>query len=383
MQIRKQDFLNYCIKKTRKLNQSEQVPDREERASLQTILDVFDKVFYKKEESSKRYDSDDSEQLMDNGFIPQFDGGVDLSFDSDESDRSIDKFVIPQFDGGNDSESSQEEKIIEKSVFAINCENQEITTLLNFFRNCDFLWKSMSNHSLCQFDQKDSESNCFFCNMRSSCLRLNSPRAKGPKSLKLVEFTSQMFHYENQGWNWREKCDEINHFIGNTLKLLKRNENHILSFLGFPSGHCNQCQMQFALKSKYIYEVQTKNTEIVSNKTTIKEILQQFLISNGSKKCCMEFMKLENKQMKYVIFEFSSPIDININTSETLWGKRIEYKSHIAQINHEADGSKLTFFKHGDEVLYQDTNGDVCQSTVKVHKNVILLALIISDCQDD
>ena len=115
MQIRKQDFLNYCIKKASKLNRTEQVPDREERASLQTILDVFDKVFYKKEESSKRYDSDDSEQLMDNGFIPRCDGEVDLSFDSDESDRSIDKFVIPQFDGGNDSESSQEEKIIEKS----------------------------------------------------------------------------------------------------------------------------------------------------------------------------------------------------------------------------------------------------------------------------
>ena len=155
--------------------------------------------------------------------------------------------VIPQFDGGSDNA-----KLVEKKLFSINSEVKEIICLINFFRNCDFLWNSMSSHSLCEFNQKELGNNCFFCHMRSSCIRLNFPRSKGIKSLKLVEFTSQMPQYEAQGMDWKANCKDIKGFIANTLRLLKWSENKVSSLVGFPSGHCQQCQLNISLKSKYI-----------------------------------------------------------------------------------------------------------------------------------
>ena len=99
----------------------------------------------------------------------------------DTADQSNGDLVILQLDGGNDSESSDDEEMIQKNVFAINCEIEEISYLVNFFRNCDFLWESMLSHCICNNDQKQPEKNCFFCHMRSTYLRLNKERTKGPK----------------------------------------------------------------------------------------------------------------------------------------------------------------------------------------------------------
>ena len=105
---KKEYFLRYCIKKAHQIIPEETFPSKEEEISLQNKLDVFQKMFY----------------------------GDDISCNSNES---VDEVLISQLDGANDSESSQEEEIIEKNMFGINCEILEIVQLVNFLRNCYFI----------------------------------------------------------------------------------------------------------------------------------------------------------------------------------------------------------------------------------------------------
>ena len=67
--------------------------------------------------------------------------------------------VIQQLDGSNDVESDYNKQVIEKRVFAINCEVKEISDLINFFRSWDFLWSFLPNHTLCNVDQKQPDTN--------------------------------------------------------------------------------------------------------------------------------------------------------------------------------------------------------------------------------
>ena len=78
--------------------------------------------------------------------------------------------------------------------------------------------------------------NCFFCHMRSSCLRLSAPRGYGPKSLKAVEFSSQLNQYQHLlGWNWQENFEDLPTFVENTLKLLDKHESKTSELFGIPA----------------------------------------------------------------------------------------------------------------------------------------------------
>ena len=96
-------------------------------------------------------------------------------------------FICSQIDGANDLE---EETLSATNVYSVNCEIYEIHLVINFLRSFVFLWKLSTNHPKCDFNTKHKELNCFFCNVRSSLLRLNVKRMKGPKSLKPYEFIS-------------------------------------------------------------------------------------------------------------------------------------------------------------------------------------------------
>ena len=181
---RKRYFSKYCIKKAHKIIQDEPIPNPEEIASMQKVLDVFDKMYYTNETGDKNYgeDQDNFEYL-----ISQLDGQTDMMESSEE-----------------------EEQVIKKKLFAVNCEIQGISYLMNFFRSFDLLWKSTLGHCLCKSDQKEPDANCFFCHMRSSCLRLNSPRTKGPRNIKILEFTSQLNQYQSQlGCDWRTNVTHL------------------------------------------------------------------------------------------------------------------------------------------------------------------------------
>ena len=110
--------------------------------------------------------------------------------------------MFPHIDGAHDEEK---ETLSAKNVYSVNCEIDEICVVINFLRSSDFLWKLSTNHPKCDFNSKHKELNCYFCHVRSSLLRLNVHRIKGPKSLKPYEFISQLFRYEKLRWDWRLK----------------------------------------------------------------------------------------------------------------------------------------------------------------------------------
>ena len=108
--------------------------------------------------------------------------------------NSSDMEHICQLDGNDDFSSELEDKPC-KSIFSVSCEVKQVINLINFFRSFNVLWISTTTHTLCSLNQ-----NCFFCNIRSSCLRLRQERRTGPRCLKVNEFTCQLNQY---GPNWR------------------------------------------------------------------------------------------------------------------------------------------------------------------------------------
>ena len=89
------------------------------------------------------------------------------------------EYLISQLDGQTDIELSEEEEIvIKKNVFAVNCVISEISYLVNFFRSFDFLWRSTLNHCLCESDKKQSKETCFFLPYEKFLLKIKHPQSK-------------------------------------------------------------------------------------------------------------------------------------------------------------------------------------------------------------
>ena len=189
-------------------------PNKCEIVSIQSKVDAFEKMFYFDQEI------DHSPQ------IPDCD--VDLSDDTESvlsQNLSIHDYIIPQMDG-QITESSEDKVQKKKSIFSVNIGLNEITQLISFFRSFDNVWNSLDCHKICA--QNHLLESCFFCYMRSSCLRLNAVRRLGPKRLKINEFTSQLNQYQTVlGWNWHDHASNLPIFIQKTLSLLKVYESKI------------------------------------------------------------------------------------------------------------------------------------------------------------
>ena len=108
---------------------------------------------------------------------------MNLQFDS--SDETIEEFFedkrstnqlldgkIAQLDGFNEN-SAELGMGQAKNIFAINCEREDLVNLLNFFRSFNKVWLQSTFHQIC-----NAESNCFFCHIRSSMIRLRQERKK-------------------------------------------------------------------------------------------------------------------------------------------------------------------------------------------------------------
>ena len=127
------------------------------------------------------------------------------------SQTRLSNILICQLDGADDI-SSEEDHMPNKKIFSVSCEANEVVNLMNFFRSFNDIWILTNDHQIC-----DLNKNCLFCNMRSSCLRLRRERNTGPKSLKVNEFTSQLFHF---GDDWRSFSLDLKRFIEVTVNLL-------------------------------------------------------------------------------------------------------------------------------------------------------------------
>ena len=223
-QKEKRYFSTYCSQKIKEVLDIRSISSENEKASRQDTLDVFDKMYYSNpyfedQNQITRCSASDNdifeENHMSKSYETENEDSINIIKEHVQRSKSESDDPIPQLDG-NVSESSEDENIIKK-LFSVKCETRGIIQVLTFFRSLDFIWNSLSCHKLCS--TKSSGENCFFCHMRSSCLRLRATRGRGPKSLRLIEFTSQLNQYKSMlGWNWMENLTDL--MLEQQLKLL-------------------------------------------------------------------------------------------------------------------------------------------------------------------
>ena len=168
---------------------------------------------------------------------------------------------------------------------------KDIIQVLTFFRGFDFIWKSLPCHKMCS--QKSLDENCFYCHMRSSMIRLSASRGRGPKSLKLIEFTSQLKQYQSLlGWNWRENMVDLPSFVENTLKLLCKHERRTSDLFGVPELKCLKCKQVRKLEDQLVYHIDTSIIQSDSKEVNLKSLMDPLIKTSNMNNCCLENSEL-------------------------------------------------------------------------------------------
>ena len=213
---------------------------------------------------------------------------------------------------------------------------------------------------MCNLDES-----CFFCNLRSSCLRLRQIREKGPRSLKVNEYICQLEQYEKKlEWNWRDDKADIFSFVENTFKLLMLSEINLSSQFINSGNFCQNC---------------TPNDERISLRARIdvspavpgiKDIVNLALTQAG---ICQECKKFDNLEDKCMVIQLSQPVSVNLNDQEIQNGAQIVYKSHI----ENAQNIK-TFFRYDNKMYTQNDEDKIDHSTFGIHKDVMIICVYIS-----
>ena len=153
------------------------------------------------------------------------------------------------------------------------------------------------------------------------------------------------------------------------------NENKVSAIIGFPEGQCKKCLKTIKKQNKYMFEVNSEKIEYDSQKITIKDILKYLIKRNGYETCCLEFMQMKNSCENLVVLKFSQPTDINISSFEKVWGIRLKYMSHLKQLDQD---SRCSFFRKEDNILYQNSDGNIYESRFGIQTNVSILAVLLT-----
>ena len=227
------------------------------------------------------------------------------------------QYHIPQVDGLDDVSYM-------KNYFSVNCQIDELIALITFFRSFESFWNNSTQHTLCAY-QKNAE-NCFFCLMRSTCARINAPRATGPKSLKIVEFASQLPKYQDVlRWDWKKDKNNMTAFIENTLKLLIRSEKSVFERFVLQQ-YCKQCERCKVMSENLVMDlhVEFSGKKILSMQEVLSLIIQEFCDS------CRASLSVQS-QTGYVIIRFSRHVNIEISNNTSFMERKIKYVSHISE----------------------------------------------------
>ena len=224
---------------------------------------------------------------------------------------------ISQVDGSNDVKNASE---INKYIYSINCEVEELVVCINFFRGLDNLWNSYTDHHLCEMKFKDD---CFFCLFRSMQFRLNTRREKGPRGLKPLEIVTLLPIYEKElKWAWSNIRQDEYSFISNTLKLLLWHEKNLTRNL-FLDGtkKCDKCKVTI---DDFIFNMQIK--VLREEPIAIKDVLDMCISD-----CCCWKPLLHTFVPKYFIIQFDHPTNVNIVNKLAYKSQTISYKCHLSE----------------------------------------------------
>ena len=374
-QYDQQHFIRYCNKKLRTVLGDEQSPNLEESELIQKILGVYDNIYYESEiDQNQRFEDQEKGQIVqtteDQNCSEQTEKPVaeeQTNLDEDEKMFSevMCPFVIPQLDGFNDSDS--EDGRVEKRVYAVNCELEGIKQIVTLLRSFNFLWISTEYHGLCSFDQ-----NCFLCNMRSSCLRLRQMREKGPRSIKLTEFVSQLNQYESVlQWNWRDNLEDLPTFLEKTLELITKSEIKTSVSFVHREIQCENCKKDTNDQSNFIFTVDIEEQQEI----TIKSLLEKALVRNGQEQCVHRLIDLEDLENKCIILLLSKPTSINIYDRECFNGVDTYYNSHS---ENNSNVERNVFFRFNNQMYRQNAEDQICESEFGFHKNVSILSVFLA-----
>ena len=178
----------------------------------------------------------DEEGLQGRNYQINVDNLLEIDYDVKKLDT--DMFSMPQIDGMDNL--IEEESINQaKTVFATNCERNELVQLINFLRSLNNMWLLSAGHRLCKVDD-----DCFYCHSRSSFLRLRTERQKGPFALKLNEFVCQIGKYKSDlDFNLMSNLSNVKECIDKTLQLLFRYQN-FSSFYTAENERCCFCSLE-------------------------------------------------------------------------------------------------------------------------------------------
>ena len=364
-------FLKYCSKRLHKVLKDEPIPNLKNSESIQNILDVYDNVYYGSDDyQDQNQINEDQEKDVNQHEIKEYQNllkQAEKQFCEDHinlvENENKSPFVIPQLDGLDDSESEDGE--LEKRVYAINCELEEIKQIVNLLRSFNFLWLLTDFHELCSYDQ-----HCFFCNMRSACLRLRQMREKGPRSIKLNEFISQLNQYDDVlHWNWRENLYDLPTFIENTIKLLTISEIRILPFFVNKDMHCQQCNQDTNDQTNCIFTVDIEE----KHEMTLKNLLEKAIMKRNEKSNCVhKLLDFKNLEDKCIILQLSQPTAVNILDGEFFNGIRTYYNSHSENISIQ---ERCIFFRFNNQMYWQTAEDQIFESKFGIHKNVSILSI--------
>ena len=196
-------------------------------------------------------------------------------------------YNLPQIDG-NISEDGNEDV---SKIFAINIDKDQILQLTSFFRSFKSVWQSFKCHQLCD---ETLHVKCFFCCMRSSYLRLNAMRRKGPKSLKLVEMLLQLNQLETiLDWKWKENTELLSIFIEKILLLLQHYEKQIPKLFRIPRMNCLTCGENDEFEFKLMHEISTSHLEHSLLTFDIQMILDLLVYKDKCNDCSSKLKTLK------------------------------------------------------------------------------------------
>ena len=366
-------FTKYCSKKVQKTMNFKSSPKKEIMETIQRKIDAFEKMFYNHSEVDQRHLSQESTttepEELNESLISNSDNQL-------SEDLSVDNFLIPQLDG-HVSESSEDEALIKKTLFSVKCESDYITQLITFFRSFDHVWKSLNFHKLCSSKQTDK--NCFFCYMRSSCLRISSVRGRGPKSLKINEFTSQLDQYQSLlGWNWCDNAANIPTFIKNTLKLLEIYEKKMSSLYEISDQQCPACNQIKSFSNQLIHQVDTSDLLKEKENVNLKCLINALMKKNTASQCCLENMFFKKPVKRWIVLELSHPVCIHPSTSDLVCGRKLIITSSVSEETLIGKTSYCSHFFMKQKLYYQNRTGEICESDLK-GKKIRLLSVLITN----
>jgi hypothetical protein len=211
-----------------------------------------------------------------------------------------------------------------------------------------------------------------------SHVRLNASRGRGPKSLKLIEFTSQLTQYRTLlGWNWMENMKDLPTFVINTLKLLNKYESRTIELFGIPELQCKKCKEIKRLEDQLVYNIDTSICQSETEGVTIKWLMDALIKKANMKKCCSENLDFNASDEKCVIFSLSHPVPVQISHVEELYGVKFSIASFIHQENEIEDNQFNSNFNFKDQIYCQNTQEEICKSDGKSEK-IKLLAFLIT-----